>query len=101
MSPYALLWFAVDTEIYPLKMASEWKCALEKSLIDATKFPLPMEVFKVRCRFVATCLFFLRPCEFWSERFLNVEALPAVAEASFEKLGRSAFETFQVFICVL
>ncbi|XP_058537941.1 scm-like with four MBT domains protein 2 isoform X5 [Neofelis nebulosa] len=33
-------------EIYPLKMASEWKCALEKSLIDATKFPLPMEVFK-------------------------------------------------------
>ncbi|XP_078306591.1 scm-like with four MBT domains protein 2 isoform X2 [Panthera onca] len=34
------------SEIYPLKMASEWKCALEKSLIDATKFPLPMEVFK-------------------------------------------------------
>nr|XP_019593810.1 PREDICTED: scm-like with four MBT domains protein 2 [Rhinolophus sinicus]XP_019593811.1 PREDICTED: scm-like with four MBT domains protein 2 [Rhinolophus sinicus]XP_019593812.1 PREDICTED: scm-like with four MBT domains protein 2 [Rhinolophus sinicus]XP_019593813.1 PREDICTED: scm-like with four MBT domains protein 2 [Rhinolophus sinicus]XP_019593814.1 PREDICTED: scm-like with four MBT domains protein 2 [Rhinolophus sinicus] len=34
------------SEIYPLKMASEWKCALEKSLIDAAKFPLPMEVFK-------------------------------------------------------
>ncbi|XP_026929172.2 scm-like with four MBT domains protein 2 isoform X2 [Acinonyx jubatus] len=34
------------SEIYPLKMASEWKCSLEKSLIDATKFPLPMEVFK-------------------------------------------------------
>ncbi|XP_027628268.1 scm-like with four MBT domains protein 2 isoform X2 [Tupaia chinensis] len=33
-------------EIYPLKMTSEWKCALEKSLIDAAKFPLPMEVFK-------------------------------------------------------
>lgn len=29
-------------------MASEWKCALEKSLIDAAKFPLPVEVFKVR-----------------------------------------------------
>lgn len=34
------------SEIYPLKMASEWKYALEKSLIDAAKFPLPMEVFK-------------------------------------------------------
>ncbi|XP_049737979.1 scm-like with four MBT domains protein 2 isoform X2 [Elephas maximus indicus] len=34
------------SEIYPLKMASEWKHALEKSLIDAAKFPLPMEVFK-------------------------------------------------------
>ncbi|XP_058388366.1 scm-like with four MBT domains protein 2 isoform X2 [Diceros bicornis minor] len=34
------------SEIYPLKMASEWKCALEKSIIDAAKFPLPMEVFK-------------------------------------------------------
>ncbi|XP_004712682.1 scm-like with four MBT domains protein 2 [Echinops telfairi] len=34
------------SEIYPLKMASEWKCALEKSLIDAAKCPLPMEVFK-------------------------------------------------------
>ncbi|XP_019500075.1 PREDICTED: scm-like with four MBT domains protein 2 [Hipposideros armiger] len=34
------------SEIYPLKMASEWKCALERSLIDAAKFPLPMEVFK-------------------------------------------------------
>uniref|UniRef100_A0A804HK46 Scm like with four mbt domains 2 n=1 Tax=Homo sapiens TaxID=9606 RepID=A0A804HK46_HUMAN len=34
------------SEIYPLKMASEWKCTLEKSLIDAAKFPLPMEVFK-------------------------------------------------------
>lgn len=34
------------SEIYPLKMTSEWKCALEKSLIDAAKFPLPMEVFK-------------------------------------------------------
>ncbi|KAM8801791.1 scm-like with four MBT domains protein 2 isoform 2-T4 [Rhynchonycteris naso] len=34
------------SEIYPVKMASEWKCALEKSLIDVAKFPLPMEVFK-------------------------------------------------------
>ncbi|XP_059039745.1 scm-like with four MBT domains protein 2 isoform X1 [Mustela lutreola] len=34
------------SEIYPLKMASEWKCALEKSLADAAQFPLPMEVFK-------------------------------------------------------
>uniref|UniRef100_A0AC11DRG8 Scm like with four mbt domains 2 n=1 Tax=Ovis aries TaxID=9940 RepID=A0AC11DRG8_SHEEP len=33
-------------EIYPLKTDSEWKRALEKSLIDAAKFPLPMEVFK-------------------------------------------------------
>lgn len=48
------MWFAVDTEIYPLKMASEWKCALEKSLADAAQFPLPMEVFKVRCRLPAT-----------------------------------------------
>ncbi|KAB0348496.1 hypothetical protein FD754_013353, partial [Muntiacus muntjak] len=35
------------SEIYPLKTDSEWKRALEKSLIDAAKFPLPMEVFKV------------------------------------------------------
>ncbi|XP_045868340.1 scm-like with four MBT domains protein 2 isoform X2 [Meles meles] len=34
------------SEIYPLKMASEWKCALEKSLADAAQCPLPMEVFK-------------------------------------------------------
>ncbi|KAM9673737.1 scm-like with four MBT domains protein 2 isoform 1-T3 [Trichechus inunguis] len=34
------------SEIYSLKMASEWKHALEKSLIDAAKSPLPMEVFK-------------------------------------------------------
>ncbi|XP_066135473.1 scm-like with four MBT domains protein 2 isoform X3 [Saccopteryx bilineata] len=34
------------SEIYPLKMASEWKYTLEKSLNDAAKFPLPMEVFK-------------------------------------------------------
>ncbi|XP_059768098.1 scm-like with four MBT domains protein 2 isoform X1 [Balaenoptera ricei] len=34
------------SEIYPLKMDSEWKCALEKSLVDAANFPLPMEVFK-------------------------------------------------------
>nr|XP_044990841.1 scm-like with four MBT domains protein 2 isoform X8 [Jaculus jaculus] len=33
-------------ELYPLKMTSEWKCALEKSLIVAAEFPLPMEVFK-------------------------------------------------------
>ncbi|XP_050792781.1 scm-like with four MBT domains protein 2 isoform X1 [Gopherus flavomarginatus] len=33
-------------EIYSLKIISEWKCALEKSLNDAAKFPLPMEVFK-------------------------------------------------------
>nr|XP_044990838.1 scm-like with four MBT domains protein 2 isoform X5 [Jaculus jaculus] len=34
------------SELYPLKMTSEWKCALEKSLIVAAEFPLPMEVFK-------------------------------------------------------
>ncbi|XP_038597078.1 scm-like with four MBT domains protein 2 [Tachyglossus aculeatus] len=34
------------SEIYSLKITSEWKCALEKSLNDAAKFPLPMEVFK-------------------------------------------------------
>uniref|UniRef100_A0A8C0ZQM5 Scm-like with four MBT domains protein 1 n=1 Tax=Castor canadensis TaxID=51338 RepID=A0A8C0ZQM5_CASCN len=34
------------SEIYPLKMTSEWKCALEKSLVVAAEFPLPMEVFK-------------------------------------------------------
>ncbi|XP_029811668.1 scm-like with four MBT domains protein 2 isoform X2 [Suricata suricatta] len=34
------------SEIYPLKMASEWRCVLEKSVIDAGKSPLPMEVFK-------------------------------------------------------
>ncbi|XP_007534425.2 scm-like with four MBT domains protein 2 isoform X2 [Erinaceus europaeus] len=34
------------SEIYPLKMASEWKCALEKALIVAAKCPLPVEVFK-------------------------------------------------------
>ncbi|XP_074840284.1 scm-like with four MBT domains protein 2 [Carettochelys insculpta] len=33
-------------EIYSLKNISEWNCALEKSLNDAAKFPLPMEVFK-------------------------------------------------------
>lgn len=55
-SPLTLVWFAVDTEIYPLKMASEWKYALEKSLIDAAKFPLPMEVFKVRWEFIAIYL---------------------------------------------
>uniref|UniRef100_G1RM89 Scm like with four mbt domains 2 n=1 Tax=Nomascus leucogenys TaxID=61853 RepID=G1RM89_NOMLE len=38
--------FFLRRKIYPLKMASEWKCTLEKSLIDAAKFPLPMEVFK-------------------------------------------------------
>ncbi|KAL0627847.1 UPF0764 protein C16orf89, partial [Plecturocebus cupreus] len=36
----------LTSKIYPLKMASEWKCTLEKSLTDAAKFPLPMEVFK-------------------------------------------------------
>ena len=54
------MWFAVDTEIYPLKTDSEWKRALEKSLIDAAKFPLPMEVFKVRCWFLEIYLLFLR-----------------------------------------
>ncbi|XP_055449867.1 scm-like with four MBT domains protein 2 isoform X1 [Psammomys obesus] len=34
------------SELYPLKMTSEWKCALEKSLIVAAESPLPMEVFK-------------------------------------------------------
>ncbi|XP_033617703.1 scm-like with four MBT domains protein 2 isoform X5 [Fukomys damarensis] len=34
------------SEIYPLKMTSEWKFALEKSLIAAAESPLPMEVFK-------------------------------------------------------
>uniref|UniRef100_A0A8D0G101 Scm like with four mbt domains 2 n=1 Tax=Sphenodon punctatus TaxID=8508 RepID=A0A8D0G101_SPHPU len=33
-------------EICSLKSMSEWQCALEKSLNDAEKFPLPMEVFK-------------------------------------------------------
>lgn len=54
------MWFAVDTEIYPLKTDSEWKRALEKSLIDAAKFPLPMEVFKVRCWFLKQFI-----CSFW------------------------------------
>ncbi|XP_075826459.1 scm-like with four MBT domains protein 2 isoform X2 [Microtus pennsylvanicus] len=34
------------SELYPLKMTSEWKCALEKSLVLAAESPLPMEVFK-------------------------------------------------------
>ncbi|XP_051050785.1 scm-like with four MBT domains protein 2 isoform X1 [Phodopus roborovskii] len=34
------------SELYPLKMTSEWKCALEKALIVAAESPLPMEVFK-------------------------------------------------------
>ncbi|NWS74213.1 SMBT2 protein, partial [Crotophaga sulcirostris] len=33
-------------DIFSLKTISEWKSALEKSLNDATNFPLPMEVFK-------------------------------------------------------
>ncbi|XP_062990760.1 scm-like with four MBT domains protein 2 [Elgaria multicarinata webbii] len=33
-------------EIYSLKTVSEWQAALDKSLIEAAKFPLPMEVFK-------------------------------------------------------
>lgn len=41
-------------------MDSEWKSALEKSLIDAANFPLPMEVFKVRRRFIAVFLLFSR-----------------------------------------
>lgn len=35
------------TEVCPLKTVAEWQSALEKSLIEAAKFPLPMEVFKV------------------------------------------------------
>ncbi|XP_050006439.1 scm-like with four MBT domains protein 2 isoform X1 [Alexandromys fortis] len=34
------------SELYPLKMTSEWKYALEKSLVLAAESPLPMEVFK-------------------------------------------------------
>jgi hypothetical protein len=34
-------------------MTSEWKCALEKSLVVAAEFPLPMEVFKVSDSFRA------------------------------------------------
>ncbi|KAM4748209.1 scm-like with four MBT domains protein 2 [Rhinophrynus dorsalis] len=33
-------------DICPLKSMSEWKCALEKALIDAARCPLPLEVFK-------------------------------------------------------
>ncbi|KAJ6666240.1 hypothetical protein lerEdw1_000512 [Lerista edwardsae] len=33
-------------EVCPLKTMAEWQSALEKSLIEAAKFPLPMEVFK-------------------------------------------------------
>ncbi|XP_044284337.1 scm-like with four MBT domains protein 2 isoform X2 [Varanus komodoensis] len=33
-------------EIYPLKTMSEWQAALDKAVIEAAKFPLPMEVFK-------------------------------------------------------
>ncbi|KAM5170661.1 scm-like with four MBT domains protein 2 isoform 1-T2 [Mantella aurantiaca] len=33
-------------DICPLKTISEWKCALEKSLINAASCPLPVEVFK-------------------------------------------------------
>ncbi|XP_072257937.1 scm-like with four MBT domains protein 2 isoform X3 [Pyxicephalus adspersus] len=33
-------------DIFPLKTLSEWKCALEKSLINAARCPLPVEVFK-------------------------------------------------------
>ncbi|XP_053112686.1 scm-like with four MBT domains protein 2 isoform X2 [Hemicordylus capensis] len=33
-------------EICSLKTVSEWQAALDKSLIEAAKFPLPMEVFK-------------------------------------------------------
>ncbi|MEE6481646.1 hypothetical protein FKM82_012926 [Ascaphus truei] len=33
-------------DICPLKSMAEWKCALEKSLVDAARCPLPVEVFK-------------------------------------------------------
>ncbi|XP_075064691.1 scm-like with four MBT domains protein 2 isoform X2 [Mixophyes fleayi] len=33
-------------DICPLKSMSEWKCALEKCLVDAARSPLPVEVFK-------------------------------------------------------
>ncbi|XP_018421974.1 PREDICTED: scm-like with four MBT domains protein 2 [Nanorana parkeri] len=33
-------------DICPLKTISEWKCALEKSLIISARCPLPVEVFK-------------------------------------------------------
>ncbi|KAH0617158.1 hypothetical protein JD844_028892, partial [Phrynosoma platyrhinos] len=33
-------------EIYSLKTVPEWQAALDKSLIEAAKFPLPVEVFK-------------------------------------------------------
>ncbi|XP_060101957.1 scm-like with four MBT domains protein 2 [Heteronotia binoei] len=37
---------APPAEIYSLKTVSHWKSALEKCLMEAAKFPLPMEVFK-------------------------------------------------------
>ncbi|XP_054845207.1 scm-like with four MBT domains protein 2 isoform X2 [Eublepharis macularius] len=37
---------APPAEIYSLKTVSHWQSALEKSLTEAAKFPLPMEVFK-------------------------------------------------------
>uniref|UniRef100_A0ACB8FMF1 Scm-like with four MBT domains protein 2 n=1 Tax=Sphaerodactylus townsendi TaxID=933632 RepID=A0ACB8FMF1_9SAUR len=37
---------APPAEIYSLKTMPHWQSALEKSLIEASKFPLPMEVFK-------------------------------------------------------
>ncbi|XP_063782885.1 scm-like with four MBT domains protein 2 isoform X2 [Pseudophryne corroboree] len=33
-------------DIRPLKSMSEWKCALEKCLVQAARCPLPVEVFK-------------------------------------------------------
>ncbi|XP_068132148.1 scm-like with four MBT domains protein 2 isoform X3 [Hyperolius riggenbachi] len=33
-------------DICPLKSITEWKCALDKSLVHAAKCPLPVEVFK-------------------------------------------------------
>ncbi|KAM4035327.1 scm-like with four MBT domains protein 2 isoform 2-T3 [Anomaloglossus baeobatrachus] len=33
-------------DLCPLKSMSEWKSALEKSLVDAARSPLPLEVFK-------------------------------------------------------
>uniref|UniRef100_H3B0Z2 Scm like with four mbt domains 2 n=1 Tax=Latimeria chalumnae TaxID=7897 RepID=H3B0Z2_LATCH len=34
------------TEIHSLRSVAEWKSNMEKALVDAAKFPLPLEVFK-------------------------------------------------------
>ncbi|KAM9310968.1 scm-like with four MBT domains protein 2 [Gastrophryne carolinensis] len=45
-------------DICPLKSMSEWKCALEKSLVDAASCPLPIEVFKDHADLRSHCFAF-------------------------------------------